>query len=256
MAERTRFPVARHGGSVLMLALVAVLACDSPVVPARGDADMACTARDPGDFYDFAIPPTAQPNGETATAARILRWPHGAAIRVAVLDDEFIPEPLLADVLEVGADAWHRAVLYGEFTITPASGPETADVLLRWAGTPLPVEIPAPVCAPELENVGVMTRCNVDENPARLDPYPLEGSAADDSGSVRMIITISRALADEPDHLRKVVTHELGHAIGIMRHSPCSGDLMYAGTIETAVPSPADRATVQVLYHAVPDIRP
>ena len=53
----------------------------------------------------------------------------------------------------------------------------------------------------------------------------------------------------------RVTVHELGHAIGILRHSSNPADLMYPSPA-VAAPSDGDRRTVEVLYHTAPTIRP
>jgi predicted Zn-dependent protease len=48
--------------------------------------------------------------------------------------------------------------------------------------------------------------------------------------------------------------HELGHAIGIFRHSPNATDIMFANPV-VDLPSALDRGTIEVLYHVPPTLR-
>jgi predicted Zn-dependent protease len=56
--------------------------------------------------------------------------------------------------------------------------------------------------------------------------------------------------------VRGLVTHELGHVLGLARHSDEPRDLMYGGELTTAVPGRRDQASVQVLYQMPPDVVP
>ena len=55
--------------------------------------------------------------------------------------------------------------------------------------------------------------------------------------------------------MRRVATHELGHTLGILGHSPATTDLMY-GTPGTDTPTIRDRNTAQVLYHTPATLTP
>ncbi len=52
-----------------------------------------------------------------------------------------------------------------------------------------------------------------------------------------------------------VTAHELGHALGLLSHSPDTLDIMYTQP-RRRVLSEADKFTIQVLYHAAPTIGP
>jgi hypothetical protein len=52
-----------------------------------------------------------------------------------------------------------------------------------------------------------------------------------------------------------VTAHELGHALGLLAHSPDTSDLMHASPRRLAL-SEADRYTVQLLYHAASKLQP
>jgi predicted Zn-dependent protease len=49
--------------------------------------------------------------------------------------------------------------------------------------------------------------------------------------------------------------HELGHALGLLRHSPFDEDIMYGSPL-VDFPSRFDRRTAEVLYHSTPTVRP
>jgi hypothetical protein len=54
--------------------------------------------------------------------------------------------------------------------------------------------------------------------------------------------------------LKNVVTHELGHALGLLGHSPIRADLMYPETDETSRLSQRDINTINKLYQMKVDI--
>ena len=55
--------------------------------------------------------------------------------------------------------------------------------------------------------------------------------------------------------LALTLTHEIGHTLGIFRHSPHPEDLMYANPT-VAGPSQRDRNTAEVLYHTPANVSP
>ena len=53
--------------------------------------------------------------------------------------------------------------------------------------------------------------------------------------------------------LALTTTHELGHAIGILAHSPVAGDIMFGDPVVPAL-SARDRATAEAAYHLQPNL--
>jgi predicted Zn-dependent protease len=51
------------------------------------------------------------------------------------------------------------------------------------------------------------------------------------------------------------VIHELGHALGLLQHSPSSFDIMNQNPTVT-FPSSRDRNTVEILYHSPATVVP
>lgn len=54
--------------------------------------------------------------------------------------------------------------------------------------------------------------------------------------------------------LKNIITHEVGHALGLLGHSPYRADMMYSITDEYSHISKRDLTTLQLLYSKTPDI--
>ena len=219
-----------------LLGLCALLAaCESPILAGRPSSDV----------YTFAL--------DTDPPA-ILRWPTGSTVRLYVVPSgDAGRDALLTAATAAGAAAWNREALFGEFRLDPVDRIESADVVVSWSDVLLPVETEQ--CRPQLQRA-VTTFC-IDgfetETPA-LRPFPLRPPADPAAGDVRMLVTFLAAEALFPDRLPRLVAHELGHVLGIGRHSADPGDLMVSPDPIRDSPSRRDAATVQVLYHTRADV--
>ena len=218
--------------SVLALAALSLTACEGPVVPPDTSADI----------YDFRL---------TTTPPQVLRWPSGARVRVYAADAA-ARGTMLADAVAVGAATWNRHALYGEYEIVPVTSAAAADVVVRWSDEPPPVDMSG---CPDVVSIAVTTFCLDDDDATRLAVFPL--LPAGGSGSnVRFVITILGTQSMDEETIRRLMIHELGHALGIARHSPDSQDLMAQGIPTRATLSLRDIATVQILYHTQPQVTP
>lgn len=218
----------------VMLVLLGIVACDGPTIPPVTRAEI----------YDFRLltdPPS------------VLRWPSGTRVRVHVEAATAERTALMENALARGAAAWNSHALYSEYELVRAPSLRQADVLLRWSDEPAPVELSE--CQPVLATA-VTTFCLSDADTQRLYRFPLLPPHADAASDVRFVITILGGLAGLSETVEDLIMHELGHALGIAQHSPDPQDLMAAGTPPRRLPSPSDIATVQLLYHAQPDITP
>ena len=240
--------IQRLGALVAMCAALGSTACESPTVPPRIIA------------YQFALEGFAEPV--------VYRWPDGHTIRVHVLpsDDPELAR-LLDDAFAHTARVWNDAVLYGEYRIERAPL-ERADVVIAWANQTLPLDTEG--CHPLPAGAAWTTFCRDLQDPALIHTYPLlEGEHEEDG--VHMIVQLLSDQADA-ERVAALVAHEFGHVLGIGTH-PCDfadafcerrrGDqrgaddsLMFEGIPDRLTPSPADRATIEVLYHTTPDLTP
>lgn len=215
----------------ILFTVVVLGACESATVPER----LA------NEIYEYRLPAPGLP---------VLRWPIGSTVQVYIAPEA---DPGRTALLESGfqhaADAWGAAVLYGEVQLAATSDLENADVVLLFSSTPPPISFAA---CPRGGGLAYTTFCVDPQNQARLAIFPLTNGG---SGQVKFAVTISSVVTDG-ELVRRLVTHEMGHVLGIGQHSPRSTDLMYGNTLTTADPSVADRATLQLLYHTRPDITP
>lgn len=217
-------------------ATVLIAACESPTLPPDEIAEP----------YDFTLEGTNL----------VLRWPVGATLAVFPVPVPQQPArtEMLRESLEHGARAWNDVARDDEYHITVAPSVEAADVVLGWSDVPLPVDTAG--CEPGPGGRAVTSFCLHPADTTRLRPYPILSPDGPVFGRPRMVIVIRSSQAGNAEQVRELVAHELGHALGIGRHSSNPADLMYAAELATAVPSPADAATVRFLYRITPDILP
>ena len=226
----------RTGIAALALCALA-FGCQEPTLPAISI----------GDIYEFRL---------NADSLRVLRWPTGSTIRV-YLNPGADPAnaELMAAAFERAAAIWNSQALFAEYNIVRASTIETSDVVMRWSADPTPLDVTA--CVPGF-SAGVTTFCflDPDDPTAGLLPFPPLPPGDPEYDGVKMVVSILSSQAPIPGRADALITHELGHVLGIGRHSPFPDDLMTASTPSRATLSRRDANTIRLLYHTAPDITP
>lgn len=140
--------------------------------------------------------------------------------------------------IQNGIDQWKAAFLYGEFDAVPVADSNAADVIVR-------AETPAKL-SPSMAGLASALAPECDGG---TDILPAPGSRQIQY-PVRVFI-LPRFAPSTPgveECLDLTAAHELGHAIGILTHSPVETDLMYLNPIVSAL-STRDRATIERAYH-------
>jgi predicted Zn-dependent protease len=214
------------GAGVMAAALLggALLAAGcEPTAPVRD-----CT----GCTYDFAdtIPPDVL----------VFHWP-ASRLPVRFYAD---PRGAMPALVSLGIAAWQAQFLYGEFRGVQVTDSGGADIIVQWeAGVPPDVApdpgLPVAACDGATTNpTAVFTDSSA--NVLHVLLTPKGGSFTD---------------AQVAACLRRVVIHELGHALGLLKHSPSPFDIMNQ-TPTVTLPSSADRRTVEVLYHTAATVVP
>ena len=174
------------------------------------------------DIYEWRIIQTPDTLG--------FHWPRAAQpIRIWVQDIYELPEHTQAAI-----DGWKEGFLYREWDAELVSDSATADVVVV-SDFPLgPTILLASVTECEgYTDLALDTETKVLTLPIRIYVVPRFDP---DLPATRACFGI-------------VMVHEIGHALGIFRHSPDPDDIMYFNPTVTT-PSQRDFQTAEVLYHA------
>ncbi len=208
----------------LLVALAGVAACEQPLIPDRAGVY---------SFADTAII-------GTDTTVFLFHWPTGR-LPVRFWAD---PRGNMRFLVRRAVGAWESQFLYGEFAGGLVGDSGGADVIVRWADS-VPPDVP-----PDTSHVFAcsgVTRYSLDSASSALDaPMHVELS-------VNRFTTFTAAQVAAC--MQRISIHELGHALGIARHSPRTEDIM-APNPTADLPSPFDRHTVEMLYHTPSTVLP
>lgn len=216
---------------IILLGVALFAACDSPTVPERFLRDV----------YDFRL---RTPEPVT------FRWEIGSTVKFfAVADGDPARTRYMRDATVHGVEMWNHAVLYGEVALEMAESIQDADVVVQYSHVASPVELSG--CFPS-GGLAVTTFC-LTESGRNLRPFPFVSGTG---SHVKFVLTVRVTPQTSEADVRRLVTHEIGHVLGLAQHSPKQTDLMFGGALLRDDPSPADRATLQVLYHTEADITP
>ncbi len=184
------------------------------------------------------VTPSRTPRYLADNAGDTFHWP-ADRIPVRYFVD---PRGALPRLVRNGLSAWQDQFLYGEFRAVVVADSTAADVIVRWQDT-VPADVPP-------DTTGALGACD------GVTTYVLDSTKTMTGPEhVALRVRLGYTLPQIAECFRRVVTHELGHSLGILSHSPATTDLMY-GTPAVESPTDRDRNTAQVLYHTPPTIFP
>ncbi|MGI8499336.1 MAG: hypothetical protein ACR2OG_17325 [Gemmatimonadaceae bacterium] len=212
-----------------LITIVAVFAsCETPTVDRET----------PG--YD---PSLTLANGGRGT----YHWPLGATIRVFVDTVRTPPTADLMGQVQRAISVWRGTIAYREFVLAPVGAVADADVVMQFRGaTPL-VTVPSDCGGGSGGGVTIFCTEGLTDVIAIL---PFTSGAG--GSHVKMLVLIREDIAASPALFPIIVTHEIGHVLGIGQHSPSPSDLMYGAPV-VAVPSAADIRTLHYVLHRTSD---
>jgi predicted Zn-dependent protease len=179
-------------------------------------------------------PPAYDP---TQLTGMLYRWPTGTTIAVYV-DPTAVGAGIdLAGATATGMQAWKSALGGSQFAFRTAASAADADVIVHVSNAPRLVGL-AGCSEPPVFAGGVTFLCPATDTALTL---PLLSGA---KGRVKIDITINPSAVSTLNPLAALVTHELGHAVGLGGHSPDAGDVMFAAPA-VSVPSARDITTLK-----------
>lgn len=178
------------------------------------------------------------PADHPALPGEIFRWP-SARLPVRYFAD---PRGAMRALVSQGVGVWEQQFLYGEFHGQLVADSGDADVIVLWQDS-VPPDVPSDTAGAAGACSGVTTI--------------LIDSTNTISEALRVRVSISPGFttAQVAACLPRVTAHELGHSIGLLRHSSGPDDLM-SGIPRVDFPTARDRRTAEVLYHTAPTIAP
>ena len=147
---------------------------------------------------------------------------------------------------QTGMQLWASAFRCRELSYTMVTDSTHADIIVRNPQTlPLPARSVRALGADSVNACQGVTQFQTDSDTTALTG-PMRSYVAPFAGTDSVALLAC---------YRFVTAHELGHALGMLSHSPDTSDLMYASPRRLQL-SEDDRYTIQLLYHVASKLRP
>lgn len=226
----------RLAGRLARVVLVlAIAACDAPTYPIVEPA------------YDAT----------SLTGGLLYRWDPGRTIVVYPDPTSAPPGFDLAAAVRDGAERWNDATRFADYRLAVTTRASDADVIMRFRSAPLLVDLRG--CEPSGGGAGRTAFC-IDSNPAPVLPFVATGG-----GHVKMDVYVDpegRTAAQlapfgltPQTYFRALVTHELGHVLGIGGHSEFDRTEDVMNTFPRVTrPSARDIRTLQWVWRQPADL--
>ncbi|MHB1096549.1 MAG: hypothetical protein ACYC3F_10305 [Gemmatimonadaceae bacterium] len=179
----------------------------------------------------------------------VYRWPTGTTIAVFVDPTAVGAGVDLAGATSAGMAAWKAALGGSQFAFRSAATAADADVIVHVSAAPRLVGLAGCAEPPPFAG-GVTFFCPARDSALTL---PLVGGPGT-TGRVKVDIAINPAATNATNTLHALVTHELGHAVGIGGHSTDALDVMFAQP-SVSLPSRRDISTLRWLVRQSIDLR-
>lgn len=175
------------------------------------------------------------------TSGVVYHWPVGAEIAIHVVPGPAPADDALRASVGESARRWSETLGFREHVLRIVDDPSRADVIVRDARTPSPVDTSCG--GPGWTEARATTFfCPLGDTARTL--VLLSGPP----GITKVLITVNVETLPAASGALPVVLHELGHALGIGGHSPVATDAMFAAPT-VSVPSPRDARTLRYLLH-------
>jgi predicted Zn-dependent protease len=219
--------------ATLGLAAVTLIACSDIISPSRFL-----------QRYDWRLPvdyDSAGPRSDSMT----FHWPRSSIpVKIWVEDQYDVPQRI-----REGISLWKAAFIYGEWDATVVSDSNVADVIVRTI-------LPPPLTFPSAVRMGGAFFANACQGATDVDTVATRFEFRVPVHTY-VVPDIAYSPSDTLLHhcLRTVATHELGHTLGLFRHSPDSTDIMFAVPTATFL-SDRDIGTAVNVYHLKSDMVP
>jgi hypothetical protein len=232
-AERPWRRTSRIARAAMAIVTLSLFACDAPTYPAE----------------EFAYDPTL------LTGGTVYRWHPGRTILVYA-DPTNGPAGFdIAEATRAAASRWNGVTRFADYRLVVTDRSGDADVIVRFRSSPLLVDLRG--CEPAGGGAGRTAFCT-DANPAPVLPFLATGG-----GHVKVDVYVDPTTRTAEQlapfgltpqtYFQALVTHEMGHVVGIGGHSDEVADVMNTFPRVTA-PSERDARTLRWVWRQPVDL--